>query len=218
LALAVPLSRFASQVGGGSAFFVRHRMTTFRHLAFYAIGVLLVTLLSFWTCTGWHTPVTFLCSGQVFAQHFDYVYYEGYPFDSFNVGIAKLSMVFLLFAAVLLPLLGLWRVTARPFAGFRRVIYLALSAALSVFPIATAAVGTIEVARLTIDMGFTQKRLLGIVVGVVCIAVIPVILYFVCRKPRATMPNQSPEPTAVGALCSAVAVHVASRRWLSIFR
>ena len=31
-------------------------------------------------------------------------------------------------------------------------------------------------------------------------------------------PNQSPEPTAVGAFRSAVAVHVAGRRWLSFFR
>jgi hypothetical protein len=33
-----------------------------------------------------------------------------------------------------------------------------------------------------------------------------------------TPPNKSPEPTAVGACSSAVAVHVASRRWLSFFR
>jgi hypothetical protein len=32
------------------------------------------------------------------------------------------------------------------------------------------------------------------------------------------MPNKSPEPTAVGAVSSAVAVHIASRRWLSFFR
>ena len=32
------------------------------------------------------------------------------------------------------------------------------------------------------------------------------------------MPNQSPEPTAVGAGRSAIAVHVASRRWLSFLR
>ena len=32
------------------------------------------------------------------------------------------------------------------------------------------------------------------------------------------MPNKSPEPTAVGACSSAVAVHVASRRWLSFLR
>jgi hypothetical protein len=31
-------------------------------------------------------------------------------------------------------------------------------------------------------------------------------------------PNQSPEPTAVGACSSAVAVHAAVRRWLSFFR
>jgi len=30
--------------------------------------------------------------------------------------------------------------------------------------------------------------------------------------------NKSPEPTAVGACSSAIAVHVASRRWLSFFR
>ena len=34
----------------------------------------------------------------------------------------------------------------------------------------------------------------------------------------ASWPNKSPEPTAVGAGRSAVAVHVASRRWLSFFR
>jgi hypothetical protein len=32
------------------------------------------------------------------------------------------------------------------------------------------------------------------------------------------LPNKSPEPTAVGAVSSAVAVRVASRRWLSFFR
>jgi hypothetical protein len=31
-------------------------------------------------------------------------------------------------------------------------------------------------------------------------------------------PNKSPEPTADGAVSSAIAVHAASRRWLSFFR
>src|ERR1035437_403823 len=35
---------------------------------------------------------------------------------------------------------------------------------------------------------------------------------------ESTQPNKSPEPTAVGACRSAVAVHVASRRWLSFLR
>ena len=39
---------------------------------------------------------------------------------------------------------------------------------------------------------------------------------FSCRA--AAQFNKSPEPTAVGACSSAVAVHVASRRWLSFLR
>lgn len=159
------------------------------HWAFYAIGVVLVAVLSFLTCTDWHFPITFLCSGEVFIRDFHYVSHEGGAFDSFNVAVNKMFLIFLLLAVVLLPLLGLWRTTARPFAGFRRGVYLALSAALSVFPVAAALVATVMVTRLTVDMGITQKRLVGIAVGVVCIAVVPVFLYICCRRPRATMPN-----------------------------
>jgi hypothetical protein len=35
---------------------------------------------------------------------------------------------------------------------------------------------------------------------------------------RKAPPNKSPEPTAVGAGSSAIAVHAVSRRWLSFFR
>ena len=35
---------------------------------------------------------------------------------------------------------------------------------------------------------------------------------------RGWFANQSPEPTAVGAVSSAIAVPAASRRWLSFFR
>jgi hypothetical protein len=40
----------------------------------------------------------------------------------------------------------------------------------------------------------------------------------ILTRHRKMMPNKSPEPTAVGAVSSAIAVHVASRRWLSFFR
>ena len=48
--------------------------------------------------------------------------------------------------------------------------------------------------------------IIGIVVGIWSV------------RHKTTMPNKSPEPTAVGAGRSAIAVHVASRRWLSFFR
>ena len=41
-------------------------------------------------------------------------------------------------------------------------------------------------------------------------------LFFIVRGRM--RPNKSPEPTAVGAVSSAVAVHAASRRWLSFLR
>jgi len=48
--------------------------------------------------------------------------------------------------------------------------------------------------------------------GVLCCQVRPILVSM-------TMPpNKSPEPTPVGACSSAVAVHVASRRWFSFFR
>jgi hypothetical protein len=63
---------------------------------------------------------------------------------------------------------------------------------------------------------------------VICGAVGLILLLWPTRKPprlprrvcdmKGLPPNQSPEPTAVGAGRSAVAVHVASRRWLSFLR
>jgi hypothetical protein len=50
------------------------------------------------------------------------------------------------------------------------------------------------------------------------IAIIDEGFVFDISEKMTTMPNKSPEPTAVGAVRSAVAVHVASRRWLSFFR
>jgi hypothetical protein len=38
------------------------------------------------------------------------------------------------------------------------------------------------------------------------------------KRKRMMLPNYSPEPTAVGACRSAIAVHATSRRWLSFFR
>jgi len=46
-------------------------------------------------------------------------------------------------------------------------------------------------------------------------------VFWICRlflMRRDHTPNKSPEPTAVGAVSSAVAVHATSRRWLSFFR
>jgi hypothetical protein len=42
--------------------------------------------------------------------------------------------------------------------------------------------------------------------------------YLILLRFMTLQPNKSPEPTAVGAVRSAIAVHVAGRRWLSFVR
>ena len=159
-------------------------MTALRNFSFYTIGAVLVMVLSFLTYTDWHFPITFLCSGDVFVRDFEYIYH-GEACDSFNVGVNKMFLVFFLLLFILFPSLGFWRYTARSFAGFHRVVYLSLGTALSIFPLAAALVATIMVTRLTLDMGITQKRIIGITLGIICIAVVPVCLYFLCRKSKA---------------------------------
>ena len=62
---------------------------------------------------------------------------------------------------------------------------------------------------------FTLRRGRG-----ACVVILGSILYgfFAARRNNTPHAYKSPEPTAVGAVRSAVAVHVASRRWLSFFR
>ena len=53
--------------------------------------------------------------------------------------------------------------------------------------------------------------------GIIAVLIFCTFTYPWRRHARMT-PNKSPEPTAVGAVSSADAVHVASRRWLSFLR
>ena len=69
---------------------------------------------------------------------------------------------------------------------------------------------------------------IGIVAGVIIAFILDRFFRFVYHRVHAgiwiesfamtTTPNKSPEPTAVGACRSAVAVHAAVRRWLGFFR
>ena len=62
---------------------------------------------------------------------------------------------------------------------------------------------------------------LGLALGLWCSTMLPSAYRWEHREKldrHTQTPNKSPEPTAVGAVSSAIAVHAASRRWLSFFR
>ena len=75
---------------------------------------------------------------------------------------------------------------------------------------------SISMSKLRIDLvGFSSRRFCA---AGKCGAVISAFDFMMLGLKDSQWPNKSPEPTAVGAVSSAVAVHVASRRWLSFFR
>ena len=80
------------------------------------------------------------------------------------------------------------------------------------------------------DLGYSQFRQIIFGVGGLFLGPLMLLILYVrllykakeegkpCAKISDMPPNKSPEPTAVSAFSSAVAVHVTSRRWLSFFR
>ena len=64
-----------------------------------------------------------------------------------------------------------------------------------------------------------RRSVLGFVCLIVAFGFLVVMAdIFAMNQHRDQSPNKSPEPTAVGAVRSAIAVHVAGRRWLSFLR
>jgi hypothetical protein len=195
LVIAVPLSRFTSRVGGGSAFFVRHHGTR-------AYG----TLTAKNSCYRANYSYCLRDSQYVrrirgFSLRKDKPSFEHGPIRH-DYSLWRASSILVLdggsvYNCIVYVLLGRKRQMARfleqevvmpnksPEPGCRRMA---------------------EALRRCSQVAKVSQRL-------------------ECNILRIQMmnnyqggPNQSPEPTAVGAVRSAVAVHVASRRWLSFFR
>jgi hypothetical protein len=165
---------------------------TKRIIAYYAVGSALTVVLLLLIFLAWKAPMyRALVNGEVFHCEFQYVDSPCSHGDSFRVWVNRIFFLFMIHTVVILPLLYLWRFTASPFTGIRRVLYIALGTALSVVPIATAALATIMVARLTIDMGVTTMRIFGISVGVICTMVFPIYLYGRFRNHKETKAEQS---------------------------
>ena len=159
MALVVPLSRFTSQVAGGSAFFVRHHAHASISYLTLELGCGLFCLERFDFAFRWRLGADFSILSAMAFQH--------------RIGV-----------------------THQDVAGSTKRI------------------------RGCFDLRHLDCRRYSLVL--VCQLFAFVVTHQRC--PTASpwrfivMPNKSPEPTAVGACSSAVAVHVASRRWLSFFR
>ena len=250
MALAVPLSRFTSQVGGGSAFFVRRlRTTNMKHVT----SILLIAGTFFaaeirgqgfvylsntnqtinssdWTAdmveipftTGANSTGYLLDSVTVlFASNdipvlmtaavFDYRTYS-YFLSGAEVGsagyytFAPNTTISLAAATPYLMVVF----PADPFANLPSWNYITSSAVSSVDNWSTSLTDGAAIPLFAISATSIGPVPEPTAVSLVCLGALVFILF-----QRRTPPNKSPEPTAVAA---AVAIHVASRRWLSFFR
>ena len=157
MALAVPLSRFAPRVGGGSAFYVRPLMNSWRIVISSICAMVLVSALFAWLVL-WYD--------DIMPQDKDY------------------PPSFLEQAFSWVCVLAMW------------------PAWITEMILGHDPVGPIY--------GLLLWTATGLFWGLAAE------LFFVWRARK--RPNKSPEPTAVGAGSSAIAVQVPRRRWLSFFR
>ena len=160
MALAVPLSRFTSQVGGGSAFFVRPN--TRDELRGKNMGFRLGSIYC------WHA------SSNRLLVHLAFCGTDRWP-----------SCIAL--------------VPGHSFSGV--VFYMQMAMAASAIASSSYAIGSFSWAG---DWNILFRHYDS--------------RHCQYRTMRALWPNKSPEPTAVGAGRSAIAVHATSRRWLSFLR
>lgn len=142
--------------------------------------------LTFWTSTGvlaavlpwmiWQCskPLLWIVTGDIFRTHFRYVN-DGMACDSFNCMTVKLFFVPFILSSIVFPIVGLLRWTSPHLNSTKRMIFRALSLLLSLFPLSAMADVFIAVGRLTLDMGITPKRILGL--GAVSAAIFTMLVY-----------------------------------------
>jgi hypothetical protein len=126
-------------------------------------SVAVLMSVSVWMFLTWSAPMERIATGDLFRRHFAYVDspYNGAG-DSFRVGVNKVFLGALLLSSVLVLTVGGLRWLSTELSRIEGRLLFALSSILGLFPMSAFAVALVMVGRLTLDMGITPRRLLGI--------------------------------------------------------
>ena len=120
----------------------------------------MVIVLLFLTLSGWGLPMKWIATGEIFRRKFTYVW-SGIG-DSFNAGVAKMVLVSVLLFAVFAGVVGVLRWFTAGLNRIERGVFRVLIVLLGLFPLSAAATAFVMVVRLTLDMGTTPNRLMGL--------------------------------------------------------
>ncbi len=156
---------------------------------FWLSTAVMMIVLLFLTLSGWGLPMKWIATGEIFRRKFTYVW-SGIG-DSFNAGVAKMVLVSVLLFAVFAAVVGVLRWFTAALNGVERNVFRILIVLLSLFPLSAAATAFVMVVRLTLDMGTTPKRLLGLAFTAGGIMVVSGCLWLFSRFPRRPEPNNT---------------------------
>jgi hypothetical protein len=156
---------------------------------FWLSTTVMVIVLLFLTLSGWGLPMKWIATGEIFRRKFTYVW-SGIG-DSFNAGVAKMVLVSVLLFAVFTGVVGVLKWFTAALNGVERSVFRILIVLLSLFPLSAAATAFVMVVRLTLDMGATPKRLLGLAFTAGGIMVISSCLWVFLRFPTTPEPNNT---------------------------
>ncbi len=120
----------------------------------------MVLVLSLLALTGWGVPMKWIATGEIFRRKFTYVW-SGIG-DSFNAAVGKMVLASVFLFAVFAGVVGMLKWFTAGLNRIERGVFRILIVLLGLFPLSAAAIAFVMVVRLTLDMGTTPKRLLGL--------------------------------------------------------
>jgi hypothetical protein len=143
------------------------------------MAVMLVLGWLAWKWTGNGVPVKSFFDGYVFTSKFIYV--GAGAMDSFQSGVAKMFVVSIILAAVILPVITLCYVVTNLKTAFQEWVFFILSLALCIFPFSALGIVVVALARYILDMGVTAARVKGVACGVFGIVFIATFLFLLAK-------------------------------------
>lgn len=127
---------------------------------FWLSTTVMVMVLLFLTLSRWGLPMKWIATGEIFRRKFTYVW-SGIG-DSFNAAVGKMVLLSVLLFAVFAGVVGVLRWFTAGLNGVEKGVFRILIVLLGLFPLSAAATAFVMVVRLTLDMGTTLNRLIGL--------------------------------------------------------
>ncbi len=148
-------------------------------VTFWLSATVMVTVLMLLMRSGWGLPIKWIATGEILRRKFTYVW-SGIG-DSFNAAVGKMVLLSVILFTVFAGVVGLLRWFTGGLNGIEKGVFRVLTVFLGLFPLGAAVTAFVMILRLTLDMGPTPNRLIGLGCSAVGILLILACLWLLLR-------------------------------------